>query len=211
MNTAFSKDKHFATKELFEQQWSGTRYKRFTSVARFDFILSWWQRHSYRRRNDPFPPIQELWDVFTRNYRSNCSPESYVTVDEQLLAFRGRCPFMMYIPNKPSKYGNIIEMACGTNTSYMINRIPYIGKKTQTGGLPISEYFVKEVTTSIHGTKRNVKTDNWFTSVQLGEDLLRFPYNLTLLGTIGLKRKGIPTKILTNRKERMINSSIFWQ
>lgn len=51
-------------------------------------------------------------------------------------------------------------MACDTNTAYMINSIPYVGKKTQTGGMPISEYFAKEVTTSIHETIMNITTNN---------------------------------------------------
>lgn len=49
----------------------------------------------------------------------------------------------------------------------MIDAIPYLGRGTSTGDLPAGEYFVKELTRTIYGTKRNVTTDNWFTSVSL--------------------------------------------
>ncbi|CAG4952254.1 unnamed protein product [Colias eurytheme] len=58
--------------------------------------------------------------------RINYIPGSHVTVDEQLLGFRGRCPFRMYIPNKPSKYGIKIPMICDSSTKYMFDAIPYL-------------------------------------------------------------------------------------
>ena len=32
-------------------------------------------------------------------------PSTYATFDEQLLSFRGRCAFKIYMPKKPDKYG----------------------------------------------------------------------------------------------------------
>lgn len=67
---------------------------------------------------------------------------------------------------------------------------------------------MKTVTRSIHGTNRSVTTDNWFTSVPLAEELLQQPYNLTTIGTIRIKRKGVPQDI-GNKKERPVGSSMF--
>lgn len=101
--------------------------------------------------------------------RNNYSPGSNVTKDKQLLAFRGRFKFRMYIPNKPAKYGIKIQMMCDSGTYYMIDSVACLGKGTDTGGLPLGEYFVKELTRTIHGTNRNVTTDNWFTSIPLAK------------------------------------------
>lgn len=49
----------------------------------------------------------------------------------------------MYIPKKPSKYGLKLIMMCDSGTKYVTNAIPYLGKGTQTNGLPQGEYFVK--------------------------------------------------------------------
>lgn len=67
-----------------------------------------------------------------------------MTVDEQLLGIRGRCPFRRYIPNKPSKYGLKLHMICDSSSKYMFGAIPYIGKGTETNELPLAEYFMKE-------------------------------------------------------------------
>ncbi|KAJ8931169.1 hypothetical protein NQ314_015944 [Rhamnusium bicolor] len=46
-----------------------------------------------------------VFDDFISNYQSPYPPFYYVTIDEKLEAFRRRCGFRQYIPNKPSKYG----------------------------------------------------------------------------------------------------------
>ena len=57
-------------------------------------------------------------------------PGPHITVDEQLLAFRGKCDFKMYIANKPAKYGIKLVMACNAKSKYMLNAMPYSGKGT---------------------------------------------------------------------------------
>ena len=49
------------------------------------------------------------------------NPGVDVCVDEQLVAFKGRCGFRQYMPNKPAKYGiNTIQIwvTCDVATSY---------------------------------------------------------------------------------------------
>ncbi|XP_039282937.1 piggyBac transposable element-derived protein 4-like [Nilaparvata lugens] len=90
----------------------------------------------------------------------------------------------------------------------MVDGTPYLGKKTPTEGQAAADYFVKTVTKSIHGSNRSVTTDNWFTNIPLADELLKPPYNLTIVGTIRLNRKGVP-KDLGNKKERPVGSSMF--
>ena len=40
-----------------------------------------------------------------------------MTVDKQLVCFRGRCPFRQHIPSKPGKYGIKVWAICEANTS----------------------------------------------------------------------------------------------
>lgn len=58
-----------------------------------------------RRANDKFAPIRKIWDVFIDNCGKVYVPGENLTVDEQLMVFRGRGPFRIYIPSKPAKYG----------------------------------------------------------------------------------------------------------
>ncbi|XP_050310635.1 uncharacterized protein LOC126746418 [Anthonomus grandis grandis] len=113
----------------------------------------------------------------------------------------------MYIPNKPAKYG--LGLLCDVATKYLINAEPYLGKSTQTNGLPLADHFVTSLTAPIHGTNRNVTMDNWFTNIPLAEKLLKRPYNLTILGTIRKNKPHIPPELLENNKQRQINTSMY--
>lgn len=48
-------------------------------------------------------------------------PSSKMTVDEQLLGFRGRCPFHIYIKSKPDKYDIKIVMLNDAETAYTVS------------------------------------------------------------------------------------------
>ena len=81
-----------------------------------------------RRDVDKFAPIRELWDMFIKNSELMYVPNFNLTVDKQLLAFRGRGPFKSYIPKKLAKYGNKIVPICNNNSKYLLGAIPYLGK-----------------------------------------------------------------------------------
>lgn len=211
--TAALKDNHLSLEELFNTEYSGTRYVSCMSKERFAFLLRCLRFDDktfrlQRQKDDPFTPIREIWEMLITKCRDNYEAGSNVTIDEQLLAFRGRCKFRMYIPNKPAKYGLKLEMLCDSGTKYMIDCAPYLGTGTDTGGLPLGEYFVKELTRSIHGTNRNVTMDNWFTSIPLAKQLLLEPYRLTIVGTLRSNKREIPEEI-KNSRSRNVNTSMF--
>ncbi|XP_066138360.1 piggyBac transposable element-derived protein 4-like [Euwallacea fornicatus] len=211
--TAVKKDNHLNAKQMFDSTISGSFYKGCMSCERFIFLVNCLRFDSKKTRterlkNDAFAHIREIWNTFIETCRTSYTPSSYLTIDEQLLGFRGRCPFRMYIPNKPSKYGIKIVMLCDSSSKYMIDASPYLGKSTHTGGLPLSNYYIKELTKSVHGTHRNITMDNWFTSVGIADELLSDPYKLTIIGTIRKNKKEIPPEMLELAK-RKPQSSMF--
>lgn len=58
-----------------------------------------------RKEIDKFTPIREIFQMFTSNCKKSYSASECTTIDEILLAFRGRCSFRQYITMKPNKYG----------------------------------------------------------------------------------------------------------
>ena len=129
-----------------------------------------------RKAHDRFTHIRTIWETFISNCTNNYNPSSAITVDKQLLAFRSKCPFRMYIPNKPTKYGLELVMACDVQSKYTLNAIPYLRKSVDTASIVkeigMGHYYAKELTKPYHHTGRNVTCDNWFTSVPLAIDLL---------------------------------------
>lgn len=139
------------------------------SCERFSFLVNCLrfdkeETRQERTQIDSFAAIRDF-----EICRTSYIPSAYLAI-EQLLGFHGRCPFRMYIPSKSSKYGIKIVMLCNSASKYMIDASPYLGKNT----------YVKKLTQSVHGSKRNITMDNWFTSVGLVDELLRNPYNLTI-------------------------------
>lgn len=211
--TAVMKDNHLSADELFNASFSGTRYVSVMSRERFEFLLRCLRMDDKLlrpalRQDDAFIPVRKIWEIFINQCRLNYIPGTNLTVDEQLLGFRGRCPFRMYIPNKPNKYGIKFPMICDAATKYMLDAIPYLGRSTKTNGLQLGEFYVKELTKTVHGTNRNITCDNWFTSVPLAKNLLKTPYNLTLVGTIRSNKREIPEE-LKNSRSRPVGSSMF--
>ena len=115
---------------------SEKRFKFLMATMRFD------DRNTRvaRQYTDNFAPIRDIWNHLVENCIKLYTPSQNLTVDEQLLTFRGNCPFRVYIPSKPGKYGLKIFSINDVSTTYMFNAIPYIGvskiekdKKGQTG------------------------------------------------------------------------------
>lgn len=81
-----------------------------------------------RRATDKLAPITDIWELFVAQLPKFYIPGTDITVDEQLLPFRGKCPFRQYIPTKPAKYGIKVWSACDSETSY-----PLKGEVTSEG------------------------------------------------------------------------------
>ena len=65
-----------------------------------------------RRADDKLAPLRDFWEHWEEILSKFYNPGTNVTVDEQLVRFRGRCPFKQYIPINPqstgSKYGHCV-------------------------------------------------------------------------------------------------------
>ncbi|UYV68007.1 hypothetical protein LAZ67_5002775 [Cordylochernes scorpioides] len=150
-----------------------------------------------------FPaPIREIFEEFVTNCKTMYHPRKYSTLDENIIPFKGRCSFKQYLPNKPAKYGIETYVLCCSRTSYVQREGPYQISKS-------SNNVVERLVLPIFGSKRNITTDNWYTSYPLAVALLN-DHKLTLVGTLKItgKKKEIPPEYMPNRA-RQVFSSIF--
>lgn len=208
------KGSHTACEELWESDGTGMillralfSYKRFRFLLRalrFDNLHT----REERKQNDKLAPIRYFHDSFVNNCMTHFNLSEYVTIDEMLHAFRGRCSFVQYIPNKPAKYGLKIYALCDAKTFYTFNFEIYCGKQVPGPYLKSnkSEDIVKRLVAPIEKSKRNVTTDNYYTSYPLANYLLT--KGLTLLGTLKKNKREIPVEFQPN-KNRELQSSLF--
>lgn len=78
----------------------------------------------------------------------------------------------------------------------MLNAISYIDEEIRPAGTgnSLPTYYVKELSTPIFGTGRNLIMDNWFTSIPLANNKLN-DFNLMIVATL---RKKIKDRLLYN-------------
>ena len=135
-----------------------------------------------QRDVDKLAPIRSVYERFVTACEDNYTPGIGCTVDESLLGFRGRCSFKQYIPNKPSKYRIKVYVLADSQSFYLISFKIYAGASTHIPGLPVPMQAVLDLINPISGTNRNITTDDYYTSISLGNELKS--NQLTLVGTI---------------------------
>ena len=188
---------------IFKATMSRSRFEKIMSCLRFDDKTT----REERKKLDKFAAIREIWTDFQDNLKTCYVPGPYVTIDEQLLPFRGKCPFRQYIPSKPDKYGLKFWLCVDVTSYYVFNAFPYIGRQPgQARQSQLGASVVLELLKPLYGSKRNVTVDNFFTSVPLAKELQT--NNLTLIGTLRKNKPEIPIEFQSNRK-REIGSSLF--
>ena len=179
---------------------------RFTDILRYLRFDNRATREE-RRATDKLATFRDFWTLFQAQLRKFYIPGTDLCVDEQLVAFRGRCPFRQYIPSKPAKYGIKIWWCCDAQTSYPLNGQVYLGKQPdQPREVGQGARVVKDMVAPWYRSGRNVTADNFFTSIPLAEDLLQ--NGLTYVGTIRSNKAEIPAEMKPN-KNREVYSSMF--
>ncbi len=180
------------------------RFQLISANITFDNVSS---RNS--RAHDKFHKISEIFNEFAKNCRDGLSPGKNLTVDEELYGFRGRCSFKQYMPSKPSRYGLKYFCCVDVATSYLCNIEVYLGKVTQSQRRQVNlgEQMVLRLTEPyFNQAKRNLTTDNYFTSIPLANKL--YEKRIHLIGTLRCNKPEIPSDFLPN-KNREVGSSIF--
>ncbi|XP_026476242.1 piggyBac transposable element-derived protein 4 [Ctenocephalides felis] len=190
--------------EKFHLVMSIKRFKFIMRCLRFDDRLTRYER----KQEDRLAAVREIFTQFVHNCKKNYSLGEYVTVDEKLEAFRGRCPFRQYIPSKPAKYGIKIFALVDAKLCYTYNLEIYAGQQPngpfQNSNKPSD--VIRRLIQPILGSGRNLTADNWFTEFDLVEELRQ--NKISYVGTVRKNKKQLPPEFITSigRKEY---SSIF--
>ena len=101
-------DNHVSTRQMWSSFDGCPLYRSTMSNSRFNFLIRALRFDNSRTRAarvavDRLAPIRELWETFIDACRTCYVPGPHLTIDEQLVPFRGKVAFKMYIPNKPAK------------------------------------------------------------------------------------------------------------
>ncbi|CAF1357854.1 unnamed protein product [Rotaria sp. Silwood1] len=188
---------------IFKATISKSRFDKIMSCLRFDDKRT----REERKQADKFAAIREIWSDFQDKLKTCYTPGLDLTIDEQLLGYREKCPFRQFILKKPDKYGLKFWLCVDAESYYVLNAFPYIGRQPgQEKQQHIGESVVLELLKPFYDSNRNVAIDNFFTSVPLAKNLQT--KNLTLIGTLRKNKSEIPMEFLPN-KTHEVGSLLF--
>ena len=196
----------FHGRPIFRAIMSLGRFLEICRVLRFD--------DRDNRRNigfrDKLCPIRDLYNKWVENLPLLYVPNENITIDEQLISFRGRCPFKVYMPSKPAKYGMKAWVAADVKTKFCLNFQIYLGK--ESANAPPERNQGERVVLDLVGKYRgrNITTDNFFTTRNLALSLLQ--RNMTLVGTVRKNKRFLPQcgTVAANRALPLYTSRFFF-
>ena len=187
------------SKPIYKATMARDRFKALLKYLRFDDQAT----RIERKKSDKLAPIRDVFEEINNSFRQMYTPGTWVTVDEHLMRYRGKCSFKQYMPRKPDRYGLKVWVLADAKTFYPYNLEIYTGK-TSLKNTP--EEIVLRLTSPLK-SGHIVVGDNYFTSLKLSGKLLR-DRNIGYLGTIRKRRREIPRN-LYDTKTRSIYSSTF--
>ena len=108
-----------------------------------------------------------------RNVQQCYLPTKNLSVDEEMIAFKGRLSFRKYLPAKLTKYGNKVWMAADSSNGYVVNFSVYLGSEGEIRRQHGLGYdVVMGMTRPFFKRKHHVSFDNFFSSPVLLDHLL---------------------------------------
>ena len=161
-------------RQLFLDHKLNPTYKASFGVNRFENIRSNLRFDDKRTRVERLNQDKLAAFRYIRGLFVEISLGVYTTIDEQLVPFRGCCPFLQYMPSKPAKYGIKIFWLCDASLTYASNARIHVGR--QPGSEPeknLGQNVVIQLTSPLQGFGRNVTLDNYFTAVPLTKAMIQ--------------------------------------
>ena len=122
-------------REIFRCIFSKNRFMYLLNCLRFDNP----DTRSERQREDKTAAISFVFNAFVNNCRKNYKMGINATIDEMLIGFRGRSHLIIYMPQKPAKYGLKVQAICDSKTFYFYDGYIYSGKGSDGEGLTKEE------------------------------------------------------------------------
>lgn len=199
--------------DLWSSTWKCDIFPKTMARNRFCDILRFLRLDvkTTRRRQlevDRFALASDIWCPFISNCTRCYNPHENLTIDEQLLPCKCRCPFIQYMGNKPDKFGLKFFHIVDNRTKYLCNGFPYLGKdETRPANESLSLHVVKRLTKPYLNGGYNITADNFFSSMAVVRFL--FANKLSYHGTVRMNCRDIlcPLQLM---KDQPLYSSIFF-
>ena len=168
------------------------------SRNRFDLLLQFlhFADNATADRTDKLYKVRPLLDLLGATFKAVYKPEREVSIDEELIKFKGRVAFRQYIPSKRSRFGIKVFALCD-KTGYFYDSMVYHGKLAQP--LPMTDQLgaTGAIVIALMGDSLDqgylLYLDNFYTSIGLATYLLE--RQTAMCGTVCSNRVGLPADL----------------
>jgi hypothetical protein len=144
---------------------------------------------------DPLRQLRPLTDLIHAAVQKYFSPGKYQSLDEAMVAFKGRSSMRQHIAKKKSPTGFKVWMLIDCTTNFVVAFDVYTGARGKPREENMSAKVVLELVRKGLRRKRHVLVmDGFFTSVHLMKELLAV--DQYAVGTTRVNRKDFPRKTL---------------
>lgn len=156
---------------------------------------------------DKLYKIRPLLTFMNDKFACSAVQSSSQSIDESMILFKGRSSIRQYMPMKPIKRGYKVWVRCDSRTGFVYQLQLYTGKEEgESSSTGLGTRVVKHLTQTLAGTFIHITFDNFFSSVELIQDLLS--NNIYATGTIRSNRRQLPS--LATVKEKMNKGESKW-
>ena len=104
-------------------------FGKIISRDRLKLILKYLHFSSLERNNDPLYKNRTILNLFVAKFKSNCTSERNISIDESPLLWKGRLRWKRFIPLKRARFGIESFVLAETQTGYVWNIGIYSGKE----------------------------------------------------------------------------------
>jgi len=187
----------------YRDYWSTIPYLRneyicqLMTVNRFGWLLS----HIHLNDNmliptreslnyDKLYKVRSFLDKIQENFKKNYNPALSLAIDESMIKFKGRSTIKQYLPKKPIKRGYKVWVLAD-KYGYCYRFQIYTGKIGQQVTKNLGENVVNTLTSDLDGKEHTIYFDNYFTTVNLMENLKSRQINAC--GVVNKTRKYLPS------------------
>lgn len=184
---------YWSTSDIMSQNFPRTVMSR----NRFELLLQMihFSQDDDNNKLDRLHRVKHLLDVLNNNFQKNYIPGEAICIDESMVPFRGRLIFRQYNKQKRHKYGvKLFKLCTLPGYTYKINI--YAGKQNEQT-IVTPHRVVMNLCQDLLNKGHSLYTDNWYTSVPLARELLK--YETHLFGTLRKNRKHFPKVVVSTK------------
>ncbi|KAJ8277295.1 hypothetical protein GJAV_G00073640 [Gymnothorax javanicus] len=140
--------------------------------------------------------------------RAFYQPRQQLSIDERMVATKGRFGMKQYMKAKPTKWGFKLFVLSDSSNGYTCDFNMYTGKQKSQSGKGISQDAVIELLTPYFGTGYHVYVDNWYTSTSLFTELKQRQFGAC--GTYRENGTGFPVVQANDMPKKAARGTIKW-